>query len=498
NIDLNNPNYGWQWYRQNVSIVRRKTETQGVHFDLTYGDDDLRFKVGAAYDRAKRSVRAYDNSAAYQASVCGSTCAGTTGSITNSQISQYLLASSVNNFGHLGSNGGYTSFITPNFDAIINATNYNAYRDSAPETRSAVTGTATGDVDEKVWGAYFEINGRTELFGRELNVNAGLRYAHTDQLVVGPGTLGNQIVDFSAKSKYENFLPSLNVTYSVADQVKLRFSASKTMTRPEAGRILPGVTFSDPSGLIASVGNPDLKPYTSENFDFGGEVYTGGIGYVGVSLFQKKVNGFTTISTTTQSFGSLGIPFDSLQSTQQLAMQDRAARTNTTIADLPVAVSRPVNLDMLRIRGVEATWVQPLDFLIKGIGFSANGTYLEQSSSTALVAEGIPKWSYNLQGFYENNGLSVSVNYVWNDKSVALNGPQNGRPPSESLNNDARGQLDMSAGYQLPFMNNAFRLTLDVLNITNEPLRTTFGYDNAAYSVYYPGRQILAGIRANF
>jgi outer membrane receptor protein involved in Fe transport len=56
----------------------------------------------------------------------------------------------------------------------------------------------------------------------------------------------------------------------------------------------------------------------------------------------------------------------------------------------------------------------------------------------------------------------------------------------------------MSAGYQLPFFNKALRLTLDVLNITDEPIRTTFEYSNAAYSVYYPGRTVLAGIRANF
>ena len=89
------------------------------------------------------------------------------------------------------------------------------------------------------------------------------------------------------------------------------------------------------------------------------------------------------------------------------------------------------------------------------------------------------------------------MNYVWNDEAIAVNGPQNGINGAD-LKSDARGQLDMSAGYQLPFFNKALRLTLDVLNITDEPIRTTFEYSNAAYSVYYPGRTVLAGIRANF
>ena len=486
NLDLNDPNNdSWQWYRQNIQLVRRKTETKGAHLDVTYGDDMFNVKVGGAYDQATRSIRAYDNSTAYQLSVCGTGCTGATGTVPTSAIAQYLRSSST------------AGFIVPDFDALKQATNYASYRDSAPEARGAVTGGATGDMDEKVWGAYFELNGVTTIAGRDLHINTGMRYAHTDQLVVGPSQVGTEIVDITSSSTYENFLPSINLTYDVADNVKLRASASRTMTRPDAGAILPGITFSDPSALTATAGNPNLKPYTSDNYDLGGEIYTGGIGYVGVSLFMKNIQGFTVTTSEQVAFGSLNIPFDSLISTQQNALNDRSLQTGIPVAQLPITVNRPVNLRDLKIKGIEATWVQPLDFLVKGLGFSANGTYLKQSSSSGLVATGVSPWSYNLQGFYENGGLSVSVNYVWNDEAIAVNGPQNGINGAD-LKSDARGQLDMSAGYQLPFFNKALRLTLDVLNITDEPIRTTFEYSNAAYSVYYPGRTVLAGIRANF
>lgn len=486
NLDLNDPDNGsWQWYRQNIQIVRRKTETKGAHLDVMYGDDMFNVKVGAAYDQAIRSIRAYDNSSAYQLSVCGTGCTGATGTIPNSQIAQYLKSSST------------AGFVVPDFNAIKQATDYASYRDSAPETRGAVTGGATGDMDEKVLGAYFELNGVTEIAGRDLHINTGMRYAHTDQEVIGPSQVGTAIVDITSRSKYENFLPSINLTYDVADNIKLRASASRTMTRPDAGQILPGVTFSDPSALVASAGNPDLKPYTSDNYDLGGEFYTGGIGYIGLSAFMKNVQGFTVTQSTQATFGSLNIPFSSLLSTQQNALNDRATATGVAVNDLAITVQRPVNLSDLKIKGLEGTWVQPLDFFVKGLGFSANGTYLKQSSSSGLVAEGVSKYSYNLQGFYENHGLSVSLNYVWNGKSIALNGPQNGITGAD-LKADARGQFDLSAGYELPFFNKAMRLTLDVLNITNEPIRTTFEYSNAAYSVYYPGTSVLAGIRANF
>lgn len=498
NVDLNDPNLGWQWYRQNIALVRRSTETKGAHLDTTFGDDQFSIKIGGAYDRAERSIRAYDNSPAYQLSVCGAGCTGATGTVPTSAISQYLGSFPVSNFGHLASGSvGYNAFVVPDFDALKDATNYASFRDNAPEARGAVTGGATGDMDEIVWGAYFELNGVTELFGRDLHMNAGMRYAHTRQVVVGPSQVGTTIVDITSKSNYENFLPSINLTYELTDNIKLRAAASRTMTRPDAGQILPGITFSDPSALVASAGNPDLTPYTSDNFDIGGEIYTGGIGYIGLSAFMKNIQGFTETQTTQAGFGSLNIPFDSLLSTQQDALRNRAAATGVAINDLAITVNRPVNLSDLKIKGLEVTWVQPLDFLFQGLGFSANGTYLDQSSSSGLVATGVSPYAYNLQGFYENHGLSVSVNYVWNDKSIALNGPQN-NIPGANLRADARGQLDLSAGYQLPFLDNGVRLTLDVLNITNEPIRTTFEYSNAAYSVYYPGRQVLLGIRANF
>ena len=497
NVDLGDPNLGWQWYRTNVQNVRRSTETKGAHLDFSFGDDALTLKVGAAYDEANRSIRAFDNTNAYQASVCGDPCTGNAGSVPTASIPQYLNRLGIDNFGHLSRRRfGITSFIIPDLDKLAQATNYAQYRDNAPETRGSVTGGATGDLNEKVYGGYFEINGTSQLFGRELRANAGVRYVWTDQLVVGPSQVGTTIVDVTGKSSYEQFLPSVNFSYDLLHNLKLRFAASKTITRPDVGSVLPGLTFSDPSAQVASAGNPGLEPYTSDNIDVGGEFYTGGSGYVGVSLFRKGISGFTVTQQEQVSFGSLNIPATSLVSTQQQALNDRARLAGVSINDVPITVNRPVNLQSLIIKGVEATWSQPLDFVVKGLGFNANGTHITQSSSSGLVAPGVPKWQYNLQGFYENSDVSFSLNYVWQGEVIAANGPQNNI--AVPLRADGRGQLDLSAGYQLPLFDRRLRLTLDVLNITNEPIRTTFGYDNAAYTVFYPGRSALVGVRANF
>lgn len=495
NRDLGDPGLGWRWYRVNAASVKRATTTRGAHIDLTWGDKDNNIKAGGAYDYASRTIRAYDNSPAFQTAVCGAICDGTTGSVPNSQLGQYLERTPVNNFGHLAKGDvGYTSFIRGNLKELMAATNYKSFRDSAPEVRGAVTGGATGDIAEKTFGGYVELNTLANVMDRDLRVNLGVRYFHTKQRVVGPTQTATGLVDFTDSASYDDFLPSFNLAYDVTERLKLRAAASRSMTRPDAGQLLPGLTFTDPSAQTASVGNPDLKPYTSNNIDIGAEYYTGGIGYIGLSLFRKDVDGFTANTQSTVPFTSLGLNFSDLTTTQQNAIYDRYGPSGPTIAQ--VTLTRPVNLQNLLLKGIELTWVQPLDFALEGLGFSANGTYIKQSSDSGLFAPGIAPYSYNVQLFYENYGASVSLNYVWNDKSVAANGPQNNI--NVPLRADSRGQLDLSASYQLPFMDNAVRLTLDVLNITNSPLRTTFGYDNATYSVYYPGRQVLLGLRAKF
>jgi TonB-dependent receptor len=492
NVDLGSPSAGWRWYRVNVQNVRRITDTKGAHADLSYGDRDLMFRAGFAWDRAARQIMAYDNSTAFQTAVCGSTCAGTTGSVLNSAVSQYLTRSGVTNFGHLSSSSvGYNSFITPDLNALMAATNYAYYRDNAPQALGAVTGGSTGNIKESTLGAYGEVDASAQVFGRELKVNAGLRYYNTSQSVAGPLQIGSAISYLEFSKRYGGVLPSIAAVYSVAPKVKLRAAASQTITRADPSALMPGLTFSDPSAQVASRGNPDLRPYKANNFDLGGEVYTGGIGYVGLSLFYKDIDGFTLNQQTTLPFTALGIPYASLSTTQQAAIDLRGGASVAT-----VNVTQPINLQSLTIKGAEVTWVQPLDFLVKGAGFSANTTHIVQSSASGLVAPGISPWSYNLQGFYEGHGASLSLNYVWNGAAIAANGPQNNI--NVPLRSDARGQFDLSLGYALPWLGKSVKATVDVLNITNEPIRTTFGYDNATYSVYWPGRQILFGVRGSF
>lgn len=246
----------------------------------------------------------------------------------------------------------------------------------------------------------------------------------------------------------------------------------------------------------ATQGNPNLKPYLSTNVDFGGEWYTGGEGYVGLTLFNKRITGFTVNGIRRIPFNDLGVNYDTLLPIQQAGLAQRGGPDAAT-----VDVQTQVNADgVLNIRGTEAIWVQPLDKLFDGLGFSLNYTHVNQQSEAEgvpAVAVGVAPNLWNGTVYWEKDAASIRLSYTWNDDMVISGANQNGIPYAR-LNADARGQLDMSASYALDWLPSKPQITLNVTNITNEPLRTTFAWPNATYDLYEPGRTVMLGIRGTF
>src|SRR5690606_25816339 len=130
---------------------------------------------------------------------------------------------------------------------------------------------------------------------------------------------------------YSVWLPSVSAAWDVTDNVLLSTSASRTITRPNPRSMLPATTLTDSSAQVANHGSPDLTPYISTNFDIGGEWYAGGEGFVGLTLFNKRVEGYTYQGVTTRPFRSLGIPFEDLVDSQQAAINSRGGPDVATV-----------------------------------------------------------------------------------------------------------------------------------------------------------------------
>jgi TonB-dependent receptor len=475
NIDLNNPNAGWIWYRLNVDNETRVTSNKGTREDLQIGDDDNNVRVGVAYDDILRQIKAYTDTTAWQNYGFGA--------VSTAQLPNYLTP-------------GPAGFIGVNYPSIMGATNYGYFNSITPLSTAAATGAGSGNIEESTWAWYVEGNGKFDLGSHELRVNAGLRHAATDQTIAGPSSIGGQLQYVNLKNTYGVYLPSFNLAFNAADDVVLRLAASRTMTRPDPSAMLPNTNFSDPSAETATQGNPKLKPYLSTNLDFGGEWYTGNEGYVGLDMFGKRVTGFTVNGVNLIPFTQLGVPYATLTPTQQQSLDLRGG-PNAAM----VQVQQQINADgTLFIKGAEANWVQPLDFIMKGLGVQANYTVISQrniGSGVPAQAIGISPHAYNVTGYWEGYGAMMRVSYVWNSAQISSTPNQNGLPFGQ-IKTDARGQLDLSASYQFDHLPSKPMVTLDVINLTKAPLRSTFTYNNAAYTYYTPGYTIMLGVRGSF
>nr|WP_229482023.1 TonB-dependent receptor [Massilia sp. JS1662] len=550
NQDVNNPaNFVWNGGRVNIQNELRETSTKGFHTDLTWGDAKLNVKAGIAYDDIDRRIRGQDNSAAWQAAVCGNNpsvflqgpngappCDGasTPGASASALYPGYGTGYTAGQTAPLTYQGSLipvnqlASYLVPgpygrlviDWDRFRKDSNYDAYNSSAPDSTSSSTGASSGYVRERSTGFYTEINGQTNVAGFPLRYNAGVRYVRTKQEVGSLNSFSdprnatltqngskypNQTEWVYQNTTYNNTLPSATAALSLRSDIVARLALSKTMTRANPNSLRPGINFSSPSADIGTIGSPELKPYLSNNIDLGLDWYTGREGYVSLTVFQKQVKGFTVIDNRTLPFSALsayGITYNNLIPTQQVAINSRGGPDAAT-----VVMSQERNAGgILRVRGLEIGWVQPLDKLlpIKGFGFNETATFINQSATgegtSGFVALNVPKKSNNFGFYYENHGYMARISHQYQQGSQASTANQNGITLA-SLYGRSYKQADFSSSVDLEkvFDRDGWpTVTFDIVNLNKAKREAYFQFPNAAFSSYDPGRTFQLGVRGKF
>jgi TonB-dependent receptor len=221
---------------------------------------------------------------------------------------------------------------------------------------------------------------------------------------------------------------------------------------------------------------------------------------VALSLFNKRVDGYTYQGINVIPFRELGIAYDDLTAQQQAALDANGG------LDAPINVRQQVNADAtLDIRGWEAIWVQPLDAVFEGLGFMANYTDIELEATGQEADElagnlfGIAPKLWNATAYWENDVASVRLSYNWSDGfAVRAAGNNEGSLNYAQHRVKERGQLDLSASYTLAWLPSKPQITLNVVNLTDEEQHSLLEFDNVTYDYYEPGRTIILGIRGAF
>ncbi len=386
---------------------------------------------------------------------------------------------------------------------------------------------------ERTYAAYAMLNFAVDDW--LLDGNVGVRVVRTestaDGFVVYPNVayapyLGaGESEPISASNSYTDVLPSLNLKWELADNLLLRFAASKAIARPNFSDMQayqelraatkPGIDPPDNGSALpitdldltgSSTDNPFLTPMKANQFDLSLEWYfapdRGGMAWI--NFFYKDIKDYFRQQTELLPYpGADGNEYNYL-------------------------VSRLVNVGTAKIQGAEVGWNQFFDFLpapFDGFGASANYTYIDSSTKIPdasnavpvdtdgstfddLPADGLSKNAFNVAAFYEKGPWQVRLAYNWRSKYLLSIGP-NGYNGSYTVDDetiawklpvysDSFGQLDGSIFYRF---SDHVQVGLEMNNLNNAEQRTIMDQNGAGRrttSWYVNDRRYAATLRFTF
>ncbi|WP_157964670.1 TonB-dependent receptor [Algibacillus agarilyticus] len=384
-------------------------------------------------------------------------------------------------------------------------------------------------INEKTTSVYVQSEFESDIDNMPLNITAGARYESTDvsgsTRQVTPYALRfESLTELRAQyadtpefgttqlnGEYSYFLPSIDLSLEVQDDLITRVSIGRSLTRNDLTALRPAATIatSRPSGpYLAYQGNSNLKPYLSTNFDVSLEWYYDEGSYASIGYFKKWVDNYISNETTTgklynadnvaytdPSQGDVGGPGQCPTNGSDVAICDGSVVTGAPEIDW--TITTPVNKESASVNGIEVA-LQHL-FADTGFGLQTNFTIVdgdvefdvssveEQTSLTGLSD------SANFVAFYDQNGFQVRVAYNWRDEFLAYVGQL--RSPGEPVYTETYGQFDANASYDI---NDNFTVFVEALNLTDETLRQHGRFDNQLVSAQAFGARFNVGLRGKF
>ena len=376
-----------------------------------------------------------------------------------------------------------------------------------------------------------------------LRVSVGVRYEKTDvtSKALVPTYTGVQWVSANElylipsgqngftqlKGSYKYFLPALNLSYNITDDMKVRAAYSETIGRPNWGEIQGGqqlatsVRFNGGSG---SQGNPGLKPLVSHNIDLSWAWYYGKGSYVSVDFFRKNIDNYVGTKQVTETPFNLHTPIGGTYynaaitnggcaSTDPTCIRNYIfanyngqpgvdASTNTIIGQpgdpvTPFLISEPTNTKSTSLHG----WEFSLQQMLWDTGFGAQVNYTivqsplhynNYSYAQQFVLVGLSN-SANFVGFYEKGPWQARVAYNWRAKF--LSGTFDGLGDPNPIYTAPFGQWDISASYNI---NKRLSITLDGINVTNRTQRIYTRNIHELVFAEQTGPRYMLGVRYKF
>lgn len=282
------------------------------------------------------------------------------------------------------------------------------------------------------------------------------------------------------KNNYINVLPSVLYKFDVSDDFKLRASFTNTLARPDYSDLVPNVALNLDDGEV-SIGNPDLTPAISYNFDLSADYYFKSIGLVSAGLFYKRINDFIVEQRSSGAYeGYPDFDFDEIKTS-----------INGGDADL---------------FGVEVSYQRDFGFIapaLKCIGFYGNYTYTYskvnnfnfegRENEKDLRMPGSPEHLANASLYFEKNGWNARLSYNFASEFI----DEMGEHAALDRYYDSVNYLDLNASYTF---GKKVKCTVyaEANNLLNQPLRYYQGTSDRTMQAEYYGVKVNAGFKIAF
>ncbi|TWI49810.1 TonB-dependent receptor [Pseudoduganella flava] len=422
------------------------------------------------------------------------------------------LTQQITGFGKgLDGTGTPTSWTAVDLDKFRAVWDIECHCAAVPGSEYNLPGQANRSVEEKINALFAMVDFNYDVAGVGVRGNVGVRGAETKVTSTALINVNGQLQPNVGTKKYRDWLPAFNLTATLPRDVFLRFSAGKTLSRPEYVDLTPSVSLTSQSQTV-SIGNPNLDPIRARTYDLQAEWYYEKNAMVSLGLFRKEINSFIQGVSERAVYSSLGLP-------NELLLGGGCSITGgtpacATLPDTMVVVNRKVNTEGGPLNGAEFSLQAPFTFLPgvwKNFGMLANYTYVkskikyitrvdnprtEANEELTRVSNftGLSPRAHNLTLFYEDAKFSARVSRA--HRSSYYRNVLGDVQGHDYTIVDASTNYDLSVSYQLT---PNLRITLEGQNLTDEPLR--YGRDtqrNDTLLYVHSGRSAVLGLSYKF
>lgn len=338
-------------------------------------------------------------------------------------------------------------------------------------------------IEEDIHAAY--VMGAADIGA--LHLVGGLRVEQTDYSAVGTRVSideqtgdGNPVLEpFVGEKDYTNLFPGITARYILSERMQLRAALTRTISRPGFEDMSPrqALEITDEGEgefeRVAEVGNPDLEPLESNNFDFRWEFYPSGISAISAGIFYKDIEKFfVTADTAGQP------PFENFDE-----------------------VIQTINGSEATLLGIELEYVRQFGNLPApwdGLLIAANYTFTDSEATlpgrdTKVTLPGQSDHIGNLSLGFDNGRLSMRLAAAY--RSEFFEEVNDVEDPAFDRYQDNHVQLDFTSKF---WVTDVVQVYFNAININDEPLYAYFDQTrfNSQYEEY--GATYEAGFTLQF